>query len=550
MLEKFRNNRREIIFSAVFSFCFTACALCGMALDRLGTVWVNYNWAVGLFIFATAFFAFFMLLELLPKLDKGLRFTNKYLESRFFQPTWTSFAYCFGFIALCHLPAFLAYFPGVFTYDVLAQAQFFADKDYLEIHPILHNLMVYGALLINQKFNSGIIGILIYTVFQVATTLAVFSYTIKVLSKYKTPFLLKLGALLFFALYPTNQVFPLIATKDILFSVFVLLEVVLLTELSIDKTAFLNSKIKCGWLALGALLMFLFRHNGLHAYILTLPFLLFFYIKACKLNYKKLLVIFLLPLVLYGVVTVIKRACGIKPAPLASSLGIPIQQLGRVRLVHDKTLSEEEKELYRQIIPPQNEFAYFPLCVDNLKLDGFTLHSDYIENSLRTHPEYFTHLYTKWARLYPYTYVDAFLLTNYGYWHPFVKFKRLGLHLYLLTYNRWNPIVGIPVHSYGMIPQLRAFHDKIFLNNRFDNNFFTRLLFSISLNTWYFITALFILAYKRRYDLIVPLLLPLGLLVSVLFGPIVLLRYVYQNFLILPLLAAFCVTPNFSSSKE
>ena len=160
------------------------------------------------------------------------------------------------------------------------------------------------------------------------------------------------------------------------------------------------------------------------------------------------------------------------------------------------------------------------------------------------------HLYTKWARLYPYTYADAFLLTNYGYWHPFVKFKRLGLHLYLLTYTRWNPIIGIPVHSYGMIPQLRAFYDKIFLYNQFDNHVWTRLLFSIGINTWYLIIALFILMYKRRYDLIVPLLLPALLLVSVMFGPTVSLRYIYQNFLILPLLAVFCLIPDLLTDQE
>ena len=215
--------------------------------------------------------------------------------------------------------------------------------------------------------------------------------------------------------------------------------------------------------------------------------------------------------------------------------------------MHDKTLSEEEKELYRQIIPPQNEFAYFPWNSDNLKLDDQSAqHSDYIENSLKTHPEYFGHLYTKWARLYPYTYVDAFLLTNSGYWNPLDKLK----HPYLYTNVRWNYLAGIPVRSYGMIPPLQAFYDEIFLKNQFDKHFLTRLLFSIGPNTWYFIAALFILAYRRRYDLIVPLLLPAGLLISVLFGPTVSLRYIYQNFLILPLLAAFCIVPDSFTRKK
>ena len=244
---RFRSCR--IRLKAVFSLCFTVCSLGGMALDRFSTVWVNYNGAFALFIYTITFFVFFLLLEFLPVAEKFLSSlgTNKYLNERFFEPTQKSFVYCWLFLVLCHLPAFLAYFPGIFHYDVPIQVHFFIEKDLIEIHPVLHNLMVYGALLINQKLNSGLWGILTYTVFQVITVLAIFAYCIRVLSKYQTPFLLKLGALLFFAFYPTNQVFPLIATKDILFSSFVLLLVLLLTELSLDREKFLKSKVKFCW---------------------------------------------------------------------------------------------------------------------------------------------------------------------------------------------------------------------------------------------------------------------------------------------------------------
>ena len=529
-------------FAAVFAFCFTGCALSGMALDRLGTVWARYNNMVALFTYVVSFFAFFFLLRALPYLGKFFQSVgaNRYLDNRFFQPTGQSFVYCFVFLALCHLPAFLTFFPGVFTYDVLFQAHFFIGKDFMEMHPLLHNLMIYGALLINQKLNSGILGVFIYTAFQVATVLSVFAYCIRVLSKYNTPFLLKLGALLFFAFYPTNQVFPLVATKDIFFAVFVLLFVLLVTELSIDKARFLNSKVKCCWFVIATLLVFLFRHNGFYAYILALPVFLYFYIKTFQLDYKKILLLFLLPVLLYEGFAVLKKAIGIRPPSLASSLSIPLQQLGRVRFLYDQTLSEDDKETYRKIIPPQNEMSYFPFSVDPLKFDNSILqHSDYIEDSLRNHPQYFKHLYFKWARLYPKEYVDAFLVTNSGFWNPFGKYNGL-MHSYLYTDTRWHSIFGIPVYSYDMFPKLRAWYNWIFKKEKFNNHLVTRVLFSIGANTWYLIAACFILIYKRRYDLIMPLLLPLGLLVSVLFGPMVLLRYIYQNFLILPLLVVFC----------
>lgn len=540
---------RKLGYSLSFAFLFTIVLTLGEKLNDLQTIWTSEYNVFEIFIrfilslvSAYSFFHFLPDIEILLSNIKPIKFMDK----NFFSGSKKSFWFCFLFITICHIPAFLAFFPGIFTYDVYYQSNFFFNNDYIEFHPLLHTWLIYLTLLYSKSVHTTIWGVFIYTLVQSICMNLFFAYAVKTMSKFKVPFIFNLIALLYFSLYPTNQVFPLVSTKDVLFCGFVLLFVCLLLECILDKEKFIQSKTKFWSMVATITFMFLFRHNGFHSYILILPLLFIFMPKIIPNNIKKIICMFLIPILLYCGFSVVKKSLGYKPAPIASSISIPLQQMGRVMKELDSDLPEEEKNDFINIVGEDHAFNYFPYCVDDLKFDTEMLHSDFIEESIRQNPKRFILLYLKWAKKYPKEYIDAFLVINNNYFYLKNLYSPIGLHYYLYTENRWSDFFGIRIRTKSILPDLKKHYNEIFLNNSFENNIFLKPIFSMPYNTWFIIVGFFILLYKKKYDLVLAFSIILGIFISVLLGPIVLLRYVYQNFMVIPLLLAFC----FSSIEE
>ena len=534
------NNKRELMFSVLFALLFTCCFILGRATDIHGTIFVKYHIFryISLFVFISTimFIAFKYLINYILEHLKSYNIFSP-IENIFFQNNNKCFIAVFLFIAITHIPAFLAYFPGLFTYDTYYQADFFLNHNFVEKDPVIHSFLVYLTLLFSQKFNTDIWGVFIYTLFQSGIIFLIWAYSIKIMSKYNTPFLIKLFALLFFSFYPTHQVFPLIATKDALFCNFVLLFVVLITDLLIEKEKFIKSNKKYLLLMASIILMFLFRHNGTIVFLI-LPFILIYLYKNMKTNLFKLISLFLIPLLIYVGFSITKTQFNIKQVS-ANSLNIPMQQMGRVRLFNDNILTEEDKETFKIFVIEEEIMEYYPYLSDYLLVDE-AMSYKYIENAMKQNPKLFWDLYFKWAKEYPKEYIDAYLNMNYGYWYLLAKYRIVDLHYYLYTENRWDDFFGTKISMHSLNKPLQKFYNNLFLEKSFEKNPITFAMFAIGINTWFIIFCLFILAYKRRYDLILALSIVIALFIIAQFGAIVLLRYIYTDFLIVPLLIAFC----------
>ncbi len=529
--------KRICKYSCLYSLFFSFCLTIGYCLEKYSDVFkFNYNLFFSSFI--VVFFASLLFLKFLPKIqDKiNIKIPEK-INNFFFKPEKKCFIRVFCFILICYIPAFLAYFPGLFTYDVIYQANFFINHDFIEINPIFHNFLILLVLIFGLFLNSATIPIFVLTSIQILIMTLIFSYCIFLMTKLKINKIITLLSLLFFALHPINQMFSLISTKDTLFSGLTLLYILFLIELFSNKKIFFEKNINMIKIILVICLMFMFRHNGFIAYILTLPFILFSLRK-----YKKAFICFLIPILFYFSFSCIKKSFNIKPPPIASSIAIPLQQMARVRKFHDKNLSNLDKKAFRLIVSKDKELKYFPYSVDTVKIDNEMLHSDFIENSIRKNPKLFISLYLKWMILYPKDYINAFFLQTYAYYYPIGKYKTIAEHFFILTYNRWENIFGVPIYSYCFNPNLRKLYDSIFLFNSFEKNPITFILFAMGVNFWIIVSGFFILFYKKQYDFILPLIIIPFLFLTVLFGPIALLRYIYQNYIIIPILLGFCLS--------
>ncbi len=527
---------------------FTICIYMGLSISTYGTIWKVLNLPLFAMIFIVFVVIFYILLLQLHKISD---FINRNSQSSsllnlFFQNNTKSFWLCFLFITVCHIPVIMAYFPGIFAYDSVFQIQFFLMPQHIEVHPVLHSLMVYGAYLLYHATNSGTLAIFTYTLFQQIIINLIFAYCILKIAEYSKSTLLSVFALLFFAIYPLNSIFPMIATKDVLFSGFVLLFTISLIDLFRQKNE-TRRKTEIIFI-ISALFMFLFRHNGIHAYILILPVLLFCMVKN-RQKFGKALFLLLIPVFLLLGFNVIKSFAGIKPSPVASSVGILLQQMGRVRIIEQDKLSDDDKQLFRNLVSEKNELAYNPVFVDRMKINDYSLeemqYSYHLENSIKNSRDEFINLYLKWFKLYPKDYIDAFLITNHNLWSlcakpsDVVRIAPTASNLYILTFVA-DKMYGMPVGIKSYNKPLQVFCDKFIALYGFENNLFTLILFSIAVNTWLFLFCLIILLYERKYDIFAAFLLNFALLLTVLFAPVTLVRYVYQNFIIIPLLFTFC----------
>lgn len=454
---------------------------------------------------------------------------NKKIEEIFFSGNLKSFWYCFIFILICHIPAFLAYYPGIFTYDLLYQITFFTKGEWIEIHPLLHNVILLIAMLINKTFNSETLGVLCYTIFQTSIVFSIYAYCINALSKHKVNFYLKLFTLLFFALHPMSHVFSIISTKDVLFSTFVLFFIVQLLELFQNKEEYINNTKNRIKFLITIFLIFTLRHNGLCSYLAFLPILLFFN----KNQFKKAIIVFVVPIILCFIYGEFKKIGGIKPAPIATGIGIPLQQMAKVRK-NNKNLDKKDIETFRKLVGQEREMNYNPMTVDPVKQDNELLHSDTIETALKN-PMPYIKLWIKWGIENPKEYIDAFLSNNFTYWYPNMNYVYIYPHYFIVTRNSWDNIFGVKVKQETRCPKLKEIYDNLFLKTSFEAVPVLSSFFSISFNIWFNLLAFFIILYKRKYNLAIPLSFNFILLFFILFGPVSLTRYVYFNYLLVPI---------------
>ena len=162
-------NKRAVCFSGVYAFLFSILFVFGRVIDTSGTVAALqiknfYLWGI---VFSVVFVLFALFLNFLPQIISRVNSIKclPKLNDIFFKPTFKSFLYCFLLILIAHIPCFLAYFPGIFNYDIYYQWQFFWEPEHIENHPILHSLMIYGIYWIYKITGINFLGLILLVIY-------------------------------------------------------------------------------------------------------------------------------------------------------------------------------------------------------------------------------------------------------------------------------------------------------------------------------------------------------------------------------------------------
>ena len=497
-----------------------------------------------------------------------------------FLPDWL-------FLVLLILPVFLAEFPGFFVYDAHDELYEVLTRTFTAHHPLLHVLLLGRTIAFFHKFTgSWNAGIAVYIFLQMLVITAVFSLVLQMLRKFYVPRRVRVICLLFLGLFPTVVMYVLCSAKDGLFSAFLLLLTVFLYLLYRDPEHFLQSRKKAAGFVLSALLMMLFRYNGFYSFLVFVPFGIIFLPRThsslkrpvpsggpseqrCPVSSGdrspqrrpadsaepslqrrpalfrqhssrpsrslrlRITAMLLLPVALFLAVNtgMTKILTGPDTKEYQEMLTVPISQLARAYNYQKDVFSKEDILLLHRYLPEENLNHYEPLCTDLLKV-GFN------NEAFSEDKSSFVKLWLRIGKKAPAVYVNAWLLTSYGYWYPYASLNvYAGRTVYTFTYDE-SSYFGYEVEKPGtrtsLIPAIDTFFRTISLTRSFQKIPVIRLFFAPAFWFFVFLWQLFFRGFRRRFCGAVCFLPAFLTWLTVLLGPCSLVRYVIFLWFLVP----------------
>lgn len=426
------------------------------------------------------------------------------------------------------LPVFLAVYPGFFAYDATDELTEILTGNYVTRHPLLHVLLlgktVTGLQRLTGSYNSGIA---VYVIFQMAGMALLLSWVLKSLRRLGAGRMICLFGFLFLALFPVVPMYVLCTSKDMPFTAGMLTVLILLCRLAREKEAFFYKKGPLAGLGAGLFVMAIFRNNGFPIFLLLIPALLFLAGKSGRRRMVMLSAAVLAACI--GLNTVLNRALDPVDTGAAETFTVPIQQLARTWKYSPEVFSQEDRQTLFEILPEEALALYTPKLSDLVK-------AGFITGNFEKEPEKYASLWLRTGLKAPFTYVNAWLMTSYGFWYPDAAMD---------VYNGWRNYGKSSYFSFeteepgirdSRFPWLEEQYRKLSWENATQNIPVFSLLFSPGFLCWIWVlSGLYLIEAGRQRELLA--LLPVYLnLLTVLFGPTYLVRYVLIFWFGLPLL--------------
>lgn len=511
--------------SKKLSFVTTAGALVFAIFSAAGHLSVyEQNMSQAWFLFGILligwFFIFYLGLESFYGIVSRIKLTDmghRKKGSVFVTGVLAFFTAMLGF-----LPYFLTFYPGVMVYDAWTQMMQVLGQPYSNHHPWIHTMIMKllwetGIAL----FHSENRAIALYVCFS----MALLALAIACMAGYlysrglKRRYLILL--LLAYALSPINGMYAINMWKDTPHGAICLIFTVLLAVLYDNLKVGYNSRLLwCLFVPLSFFVCFM-RSNGLYAYVLLIPFLVYVFRKQMKSVLTAVICVLVLAVVYKGPVF---TYFGVEEPDIIESLSIPAQQIAAV-LAYNGQITEEEKELIGQVID-LNEVpeAYLGSvhCSDSIKeLVREKGNQQFISDNKGE----FLKLWADLGWKNKYIYLKAFVDETEGYWY-----YRTSYVFIWFTYIYEN---GSGINRESKVPEEVETSVRKMLDGYEDHfwkyygcSFFIYLLF---------FSAIVSLRKKKGFFMYV---LPIGLWGTLLLATPVYadFRYIYAIFLCVPFL--------------
>ena len=536
----FRGKKRRWILPGLFGTAFSFCMITGVQLDTRGSVpfsdpslWLAI--LAGAVVMTLSVRYFWDLIDGKQR-ERAVSRQREGEATDQGEKRWNTFSGWFlpsALIFVMYLPVFLAVYPGFFVYDAQDELMQVVTRSFSTHHPLVHVLMLGGIIQAVYKLTGSYnAGIACYTVFQMLVMAGIFGWCIRKLEKWGVGKGYRILTTLYFGLCPVLVMFSLCSAKDGLFAGMLLIMTILLTELFKAPEEFWKQKGKLLLLLAASLGMMLLRHNGFYAFavfsVLTVIYL--------KKDRKKAALYFGGILATYLVVSA--GLTGILRADASENqemLTVPISQMARVYQNRKEELPPEEKELLYQYLPQEALEHYTPKVSDGVKVH-------FNNQAYEADRGSFLKLWLKWGTENPFTYLNAWFMTSYGFWYPdtVIDVYR-GNTVFTYTYED-SSYFGYEVEQPGTrqskLPWLSEIYRRMSLEIFQQRIPVVSMLFSPGFLFWMSAFILCFWGYHGRWKKVMALMPVMLCWLTVLLGPTYLTRYVVYLWAVLPVILA------------
>ncbi len=486
-----------------------------------------WGWVMPLPLWAVCYFAGGLAVAQLAKLSgrcEPLMRLNRRL-SNFIDSNLTDrefLVFIWIFIMIPWLAAYLALFPGTYGYDVPVQAaQFFEYGDlYLTSHhPVAHTVLVSAFLFLGDKLlHSYTAGFALYTAFQALMVTGCAARSLAFLKRRGVPLpVIALGAL-WAAWNPVLQILGMNATKDILFGVFLLHFVMEYWDSLSEKKRGRRHWVR---LAVSAALMCLFRNQGIYILFVLLVLTVLFRVRIRAL-YIALLAAFLFCNAFFAFCT---YGLKIEAVNRREMLSVPMQQVTYVchaYLSGDKEvhMTKEQLRTVEEVITDEGVLKDFHS--DSADPVKSTFHTEILEHDLMRYMKTYIEIGIQNPRYY----WEAMVIMVMPYWD-------MSINEYCsLSMEYTFPELNFPgIERQSLLEEYCEYLTDIVLRMR------QGFLLSVSGAALWILVILSGIAIARGDRELFLGRMPMVLYVlTMLLGPMALLRYLFPVMLATPLL--------------
>ena len=506
-----------------FSMKYQTTVHTSMFFSRLGILKKGQYILVGL----VAFVVWNLLLSMLFRfLDNRMEFKETKARNRL----WLLAPALF----LCWLPSLFACYPGFFNYDAIGQLPqaLYDEVPYSTHHPLLHTLIMGKIMKAGYMVSGGNlqIGLLFYSLFQTGACSLVFCVVIRFIWKVGQKKWLVIAAFCYYALFPVNVMFALSTTKDVLFSLVLLLCVLQIYDMYRNADTFWKNPFKVSLLVILAVIMCLLRNNGIYA-VLLLAVCSFLF---SGLSWKRNLLLYGCIALLYfvssnGLAFFLHAESGSK----AEAFCVPMQQIARVYCKYgEQAFSEEELSLLYQAATEKTLHGYNPVQADEIK--NYTNFDIVWDNKWG-----YLQLWLETGLRHPGEYLLSLLENTYQAWYPWTSViddVETG-QIYYFDYEMRGDFLEREPH----LEWLYDFYVKLASQISYQKIPVVRLLFSIGAMFWVVLTTWFYGIYVKNRGIIWAFLLVLLYCLTAMLGPVSLVRYYLILFYGFPVSITFLV---------
>lgn len=462
-----------------------------------------------------------------------------------------TFFLSFAIMVLCWLPAWLAYYPGICSYDIPAQMKQVLTGEYNTHHPLAHTLLLQFFFKIGVALGNENLGISLYALIQLLVLAASMAGIIAIMAKWQAKRLSIIVLTIYCALLPVNAYMSITTTKDVLFTVFVIWFFAgLYTYLTKEEKLIKSLRIPYILVIVGVVL---FRNNGKYALAVTWGVLgiVFLWNLVKKQNVRKWGVVFVDTTIglLFGCIIASGLAKGLdaQPGDKREMLSMPIQQLARTMVYHggagvmaedDNTVEQQYKDLLNEFFLYEGYKNYRPEISDPVKRTTNT----YV---VRYRTGEFVKTYLGLLAKYPGDYVNAALAINTG-WFSLTDKSHAIINQYdvhdgygYIQTNWSQELGGTNLSRDSKWPWLLEKLDTFASENAYIKIPVVRFLVAPGIYLWcYLFMAIWLLLHKRYTDLL-PFTWILGYFGTLILGPTVQMRYLYPLMVVLPFMLLY-----------